>query len=272
MMGQAAQANASDEELSGRVAANLTEVRDRIAEAALRSGRDPGDVQLVAVTKTFPVEAILAAWEAGQRHFGENRPEEGAGKIPLITRRLTARELDEAELAAGAPVRTMPVWHMIGHVQSRKTAMVVDYFDVVHSLDRLKFARRLSALAVEAGREIPVLVECNVSGEVSKYGYDAAGWEKEPDVRDALFSALADVVGLPGLRIEGLMTVAPIAGDAEAVRPIFASLRRLGDALAERFPEVDWHHLSMGMTDDFEIAVEEGATLVRIGRAIFGSR
>lgn len=258
-----------------QIASSLAEVKERIAEAALRSGRDPGDVQLVAVTKTFPVEAILAAWEAGQRHFGENRPEEGANKIPLVTRRLTAGDLvteDGNGAPAGAmPLPSRPVWHMIGHIQSRKTAMVVDHFDVVHSLDRRKIANKLSALAVEAGREIPALIECNVSGEASKYGYDAAGWQ-QAERRDALFAEIEAIVGLPGLRIEGLMTVAPITGDAEGVRPVFAALRGLRDALATRFPAVAWRHLSMGMTDDFEVAVEEGATLVRIGRAIFGAR
>lgn len=272
-----------------KVADNLREVRERIADAALRAGRDPADVWLVAVTKTFPVTAVLEAFEAGQRHFGENRPEEGAWKIPEVMRHLAAQHLaaegPPADLpeegsaipSATVPIRPMPrwhmpIWHMIGHIQSRKTDMVATYFDMVHSIDRLKVARRLSRLAMDADREIPVLLECNVSGEESKYGYAASGWEEEMDVREALFSEVRSLLDLPGLRLEGLMTVAPIAEDPEAVRPIFASLRRLRDALAEECPDVSWHHLSMGMTDNFEIAVEEGATLVRVGRAIFGPR
>ncbi len=259
---------------------NLARIRSRIAEAAMRVGRDPADVCLVAVTKTFPVALILEAWESGQRHFGENRPEEGAEKIPQVARCLATNEGVEGELTKpelnwiGA---LQPIWHMIGHVQSRKTDLVAAHFDLVHSVDRLKLARKLSRLAVDADREIPILLECNVSGEASKYGYAAAGWQQDADVRARLAPEIEAVVALPGLRVEGLMTVAPIAADPEAVRPVFASLRGLRDWLREmfphgRFPGVRWEHLSMGMSDDFEVAVEEGATLVRIGRAIFGPR
>ncbi|MGC9522944.1 MAG: YggS family pyridoxal phosphate-dependent enzyme [Anaerolineae bacterium] len=272
----------------GAVADRLREVRERIADAALRAGRDPAEVWLVAVTKTFPVTAVLEALDAGQRHFGENRPEEGAWKIPKVMRHLAAQHLavegpavDQAEEGSegvsSAPDRPMsigpmPIWHMIGHIQSRKTDMVATHFDIVHSIDRLKIARRLSRLAVDAGREIPVLLECNVAGEESKYGYAAAGWEADSDVREALYSEVRALLDLPGLRLEGLMTVAPIAEDPEAVRPVFASLRGLLEAFSEEFPNVSWQHLSMGMTDNFEVAVEEGATLVRVGRAIFGPR
>jgi hypothetical protein len=240
---------------------NLKEVQARIAEAALRAGRDPDDVTLVAVSKMFPIAAILTAWEAGQREFGENRPEDGAERIPKV----------EATLREGAPT-----WHMIGHIQRRKARMVVEHFDVVHSIDRGVLAEKLSRLAVDAGREIPVLLECNVSGEASKYGYDLSGWENDSAIRDAFFEEAAKVLALAGLRVEGLMTMAPIVDDPEEARPVFASLRALGEALRERFPQSKglWPEvaLSMGMTDDFEVAVEEGATLVRIGRAIFGER
>lgn len=237
---------------------NLTRIRARIAEAALRAGRDPDTVRLVAVTKTCPVDAILAAWECGQRDFGENRPEEGAQKVIETAARLAAEN-------------EKPAWHMIGHVQRRKANLVVAHFDVVHAIDRLALAQKLSALAVEAGRELPVLLECNVSGETSKYGYAAAGWELDPALRERLADEVAAVSALPALRLEGLMTMAPIADNAERVRPIFASLRALRDALRERFPDVALPHLSMGMTDDFEVAVEEGATLVRVGRGIFAA-
>lgn len=244
---------------SSTIAARLQDVHVRIAEAALRAGRDPADVRLVAVSKTFPIEAILEAYAAGQRDFGENRPEEGAAKIPLVEEHLGTN-----------PVK--PVWHMIGHVQSRKADLVVAHFDIVHAVDRLKLATRLNQLACEAGRQIPILLECNVSGEASKYGYAAAGWEAELAVRQALRAEVALVVQLPGLRVEGLMTVAPISDDARMTQRVFASLRGLRDYLREEFPVADWTHLSMGMSDDFEAAIAEGATLVRIGRAIFGAR
>ncbi|HEC34014.1 MAG TPA: YggS family pyridoxal phosphate-dependent enzyme [Chloroflexi bacterium] len=236
---------------------NLLRVRERIAEAALRAGRDPGEVTIVAVSKTFPVQAILAGYAAGLRHFGENRPEEGAEKIPQVN------------TAVEGP---RPIWHMVGHVQSRKAALTVTHFDVVHSVDRPRIARRLSRFATEAGREMPVLLECNISGETTKFGFSLDRWQEEAAQREAFFAACAEVLALPGLRVAGLMTMAPFTDDPETVRPVFAGLRALRDALAERFPEADWRVLSMGMTDDFEVAVEEGATMVRIGRALFGPR
>ncbi|MDY0042819.1 MAG: YggS family pyridoxal phosphate-dependent enzyme [Desulforhabdus sp.] len=236
---------------------NLEQVQMRMAEAALRVGRAPTDVRLVAVSKTHPAEAVLAAWECGQRDFGENRPEEGAEKIPAVA------------AAVGAD---HPVWHMIGSLQRRKADLVVAHFDYVHSVDRLVLAEKLSRLASAVGKMLPVLIECNVSGEESKAGYALYGWEYEPQVREPFFREVAAMVSLPGLRVEGLMTMAPLADDPETVRPVFASLRGLREALQEQLPQVAWHHLSMGMTDDFEVAIEEGATLVRVGRAIFGQR
>ena len=239
------------------VRGNLTQVRERIGEAALRVGRDPAEVTLVAVTKTFPVHVILAGYEAGLRHFGENRPEEGAEKIPQVN---------------AAVGESRPTWHMVGHVQSRKADLAIGHYDVIHSVDRPKIARRLSRFAQQAGREVSVLLECNVSGEESKFGFPLSRWQEELPERDAFFTACAEIASLPGLRMQGLMTMAPFVSDPETIRPVFASLRSLRDALTERFPSTDWRALSMGMTDDFEVAVEEGATMVRIGRAIFGSR
>ncbi len=236
---------------------NLYIVRERITEAALRAGRDPATVTLVAVTKTHPVQTVLDGYAVGLRHFGENRPEEGAEKAPLVN------------AAVDGP---RPTWHMIGHVQSRKAGLAVAHFDVVHSLDRLSIAQRLNRLAVETGRELDALLECNVSGEGSKYGFDLARWQEDEAQRQAFFAACAEMLALPALRLRGLMTVAPIADDPQTVRPVFGSLRALRDALAERFPESGWTELSMGMTDDFEVAIEEGATVLRIGRALFGPR
>jgi pyridoxal phosphate enzyme (YggS family) len=236
---------------------NLLEVQERIAAAASRTGRDPAGVTLVAVTKTFPVSVILGGYAAGLRHFGENRAGEGAAKIPQVNATVEGAR---------------PTWHMVGHIQSRKAALTVAHFDVIHSLDRLRVARRLSRFAVEAGREMPVLLECNVSGESSKFGFPAENWQEDEARREALYAACAEILALPALRVEGLMTMAPFTDDPQTVRPIFAGLRGLRDALAERFPDAAWRELSMGMTDDFEVAVEEGATMVRIGRAIFGPR
>lgn len=238
------------------IAENLQHVRARIADAALRAGRAPESVRLVAVSKTHPPEALLAAWEAGQQDFGENRPEEGAEKIPQVLAQLSER----------------PTWHMIGHIQRRKAGLVVAHFDCVHSVDRLALAEKLSALAQTAGRVLPVLLECNVSGEASKAGYNLSGWERDPALREVFFAQVELLLTLPGLRVEGLMTMAPLTDDPGEARPVFASLRALRETLRERFPAHPLSHLSMGMTDDFEVAIEEGATLVRIGRAIFGAR
>ncbi len=233
---------------------NLAQVRERMAEAALRAGRDPTEVTLVAVTKTRSAEAVIAAYQAGVLHFGENRVEEGMTKIPAVHASISGPR---------------PTWHMVGHVQSRKARAVVAQFDYVHSIDRLKIAQRLNRFAQEAGRTLPVLLECNVSGEEAKFGFDLQGWEQDKAQREVFFAVVEETLTLPGLSVQGLMTMAPLVADPETVRPVFASLRALLDALRDRFPAHDWCHLSMGMTDDFEVAIEEGATIVRIGRAIF---
>ncbi|MEA3310353.1 MAG: YggS family pyridoxal phosphate-dependent enzyme [Chloroflexota bacterium] len=236
---------------------NLERVRERMAEAALRAGRRPDEVRLIAVSKTFPAEDVLAAWECGQRDFGENRPQQALAKIARVNEALGEQQ---------------PTWHMIGHIQSRKDKYVVAHYDWVHSLDRQKIARRLSNKAAQAGREIPVLLECNVSGEESKYGFQLSDWERSEQVREKFSQQVEQILARPALRVKGLMTMAPWGQDPELARPIFVSLRRLRALLRERFPAVAWGELSMGMTDDFEVAVEEGATLVRVGRAIFGER
>ena len=228
------------------IADNLARVRAQIAAAAGRAGRPAADVTLVAVTKTRSPDEIRAAHVAGVRHFGENRVGEMAEKRPLLA-------------LEGA------TWHMVGHLQRRKAQQAVELFDIVHSVDSVRLARRLDALAAERERALPVLIEVNVSGEESKYGFRLAE-------REALDAAAAEIVGLPHLRVEGLMTVAFIAADPEEVRPVFARLRELRDELRARYPESDWRQLSMGMTDDYAVAIEEGATMVRVGRAIFGPR
>ncbi|MER3468675.1 MAG: YggS family pyridoxal phosphate-dependent enzyme, partial [Thermoflexus sp.] len=163
-------------------------------------------------------------------------------------------------------------WHLVGHLQRRKARRAVALFEVIHSVDSIPLAEKLSRLAVEARRPLPVLLECNVSGEATKYGFRVERWEEDAQQREGFFEAVARILALPGLQVLGLMTVAPVAADPEQVRPVFRGLRRLQEALARRFPAAAWEHLSMGMTDDFEVAIEEGATMIRLGRAIFGER
>ncbi|HEY3343020.1 MAG TPA: YggS family pyridoxal phosphate-dependent enzyme [Anaerolineae bacterium] len=245
---------------------SLARVRERIAEAALRAGRAPEEVTLVAVSKTFPAQAVLEAIAAGQRDFGENRVEEALPKMGEIVKRRVPS--DDAGLALR--------WHLIGHLQSRKVKDAAGHFALIHSVDSLKLATtlntRISNLQPPVSTPQPILLECNVSGEEAKSGFSLAGWERDAARFEAFAQEVTQISALPCLRLCGLMTVAPIVEQPAQARPCFASLRALRDALRERFPGVGWDHLSMGMTNDFEPAIAEGATLVRIGRAIFGER
>lgn len=234
---------------------NLNRVRDSIAAACARAGRDPSAVTLIAVSKTHPAALILEAAEQGVQHFGENRVEEASDKIPAVRAQ-----------HGGALT-----WHMIGHIQSRKARDVVPLFDIVHSLDSLKLAERLSRFCGESARTLDVLLEVNVSGEASKGGFAANGWERDAALREALWRDFAAVAALPGLRLRGIMTMAPIVADVQDARPTFASLAALRETASAAL-KLDLPDLSMGMTDDYPVAIEEGATLVRIGRAIFGER
>ncbi len=227
-------------------------ILDRIAAAARRAGRGPESIRLVAVSKGRTLAEIYELAALGHRDFGENRVEEGSDKINAARR-------DHKTL----------IWHMIGHVQRRKARDVAADFDWVHSLDGVPLAERLSRTAGEAGKVIPVLLECNVSGEASKYGLAAHHFESDGAEWDALCANVEKILAQPHLQVKGLMTMAPVAPEPELARPVFRRLRQLRDRLAARFPAADWNELSMGMTDDFEPAIEEGATLARIGRAIF---
>lgn len=238
--------------LAGRVAA----VQAEIARACERAGRSPDKVTLVAVSKTHAPPVIIEAIRAGVRDLGENRPEEAAPKIQAVA------------ALSPEPVR----WHMIGHVQSRKARLVTRGYTLLHSLDSVRLASRLAHYLEAQERTLDVLLQMNVSGEATKEGWDAYQWYKRPTQRAALWQDIDAVLALPGLHVRGLMTIAPIVEDPEAARPVFAALRGLRDALREDFPRADWAELSMGMTDDYPVAIEEGATLVRIGRAIFGAR
>lgn len=243
--------------MASDIVENISRVRAAIAAACDRAGRIPDSVTLVAVSKGKPVELMATAVQAGVQHFGENRVEESSIKIPALVDRL--------------PDLPPLTWHMIGHVQSRKAKEVAPLFDTIHSLDSIRLAEKFSRLAVEQGRVLNVLIQVNISGEASKEGFDGVGWNNEADVRNALEVTARVVSGLPGLQLRGLMTIAPYVPDAETVRPVFRDLRRLRDAMQEALG-LPLPELSMGMTDDFPVAIEEGATLVRVGRAIFGER
>lgn len=248
------------------LAENIPQVQERIAAACARVGRSPSEVTLVAVSKTVPLEVIVQAYQLGLRDFGENRIEEAATKISHLQSPRQAPNLQSDLRLSTSDLR----WHLIGHLQSRKARDAVQLFDAIHSVDSVKLADKLSRLCVEAGRVVPILLECNVSGEEAKYGFPAAS-ESE---RARLATEVEAILALPGVRVQGLMTVAPIVAAPNDARPVFQALRQLRADLAARFPHAPqaWRHLSMGMTDDFEAAIEQGATMVRIGRAIFGER
>ncbi|HLO30587.1 MAG TPA: YggS family pyridoxal phosphate-dependent enzyme [Anaerolineales bacterium] len=237
-------------DLVASIRENYQSTLDQIASAARKSDRDPNEIKLVVVTKSQPIEVVQAALEAGVRILGENYPEEGVMKIQ--------------SLAGQSGVE----WHMIGHVQSRKARLVVDHFALLHSLDSLKLAQRLNRFAAERGHILPVLLEFNVGGEESKSGWDASDatqWNR-------LLPDVSDILDLPNLRVHGLMTMPPLEIDLEDSRRFFLHLRSLRDHLAVQYPKTDWHELSMGTSTDYRVAVEEGATLVRVGTAIVGAR
>ncbi|MBK8021355.1 MAG: YggS family pyridoxal phosphate-dependent enzyme [Chloroflexi bacterium] len=237
------------------IAERIAITQEKIAAACARVGRSADEVTLIAVSKTHSAEAVLEALAAGLQHFGENRVEESAIKIPLVT------------AAADRPV----IWHMIGHLQSRKARDAAPLFHWVHSVDSVKLAERLSRSVVESGRTLDILLEINVSGEASKAGLAAAAWRTDAAVCDALAWSIEQIGALPALRVRGLMTMAPIVENAEEARPVFTELAALREQLS-RQTGLHLPDLSMGMTDDYPVAVEEGATMVRIGRAIFGER
>jgi hypothetical protein len=237
-------------DLVASIRENYLRVLNQIAESARKANRNADDVRLVVVTKTQPLEIVRAAIEAGVQIFGENYPEEGVMKIQSL------------------PPQSGVEWHMIGHVQSRKARLVADHFALLHSLDSLKLAQRLDRFCAERHRTLPVLLEFNVGGEESKSGWDAA----DESLWDALLSDLTAIVDLHHLRVQGLMTMPPLGTEPEESRRFFQRLRRLRDYLSSHLPRAEWRELSMGTSMDFAVAVEEGATLVRVGTAIVGAR
>jgi pyridoxal phosphate enzyme (YggS family) len=221
------------------IARNLRAVKERIAEAAARAGRDPKDISLVAVSKGRSIDLIKEAAENGQLAFGENRAQELRDKQGLLP----------ADLE----------WHFIGHLQRNKVNMVVGKVKLIHSLDSEKLAEAVDRRARALGIVQEVLLQVNISEEETKHGAD----------REEIEGLLEKALALDGLSIRGLMTIAPLVDDEEEARPYFSKLRELRDMLAKSYPQADLNILSMGMTQDFEIAVEEGANMLRIGTAIF---
>jgi len=229
------------------IAENITVVRGRVAEAARRAARRPEEIALMAVSKTHPPERIREAHAAGMRLFGENRVQEFAGKAAALAN------------LAGAE------WHMIGHLQTNKAGKAAELFCAVDSVDSVKLAEKLDAAARALGKKLNVLIEINVGGEAAKSG-------AAPDSRE-LEELLLAAPRLEALEFRGLMTVPPFTDDPESARPYFRKLRELRHAIAARkLPAVGMHVLSMGMSHDFEVAIEEGSTCVRVGTAIFGER
>ena len=229
------------------IAENIARVRERLERAARRAGRKPEDISLMAVTKTFSPGPIHEAYAAGLRLFGENRVQEFAGKAEAL------RDLDDAQ------------WHLIGHLQTNKAPKAAELFDAVDSLDSFRLAQKLNAAAEKMGKIVSVLIEINIGGEAAKTGIAPNSSE--------FHEILAAAPKWDYLRIAGLMTVPPFTEDPEGARPYFRRLRELRDRIAARqLPGISINTLSMGMSHDFEIAIEEGSTCVRVGSAIFGER
>jgi pyridoxal phosphate enzyme (YggS family) len=223
------------------IAANLASVQEQIAAAAQKSGRSPNDIALLAVSKTHPAEKVQAAFEAGQTLFGESRVQEARAKIPSLSSRLR--------------------WHFIGHLQKNKIRHALPLFELFHGIDSLALAQDMERIAAEEGTRPHILLEVNMAGEASKHGFAPEAVRRE----------LEEIMSLGRLTIEGLMTIPPLAPEAEASRRYFVGLRELRDQLEADF-KATLPQLSMGMSGDFAVAIEEGSTIVRVGTAIFGSR
>ena len=229
------------------IAGNIAALQEKIAQAAKRAGRNPSETALMAVSKTHPPERIREAYTAGLRLFGENRVQEFSSKAPALS------DLPGA------------MWHMIGHLQSNKAAKAAELFSAIDSIDSLKLAEKLNTAAQAANKTLEVLIEVNVGGESAKSGLAP----ESPELENLLLAAPS----LPALKIRGLMTVPPHTEDPQGARPYFRQLRTLRDQIAARkLAAFSMHILSMGMSHDFEVAIEEGSTCIRVGTAIFGER
>jgi hypothetical protein len=222
---------------------NLERVQEKIEKAAIKAGRDPRTVMLVAVSKTVEAERVHEAIQAGVNILGENYVQEARDKIDKL----------------GHTVE----WHFIGHLQTNKAKYAVDLFDVIHSIDRVDLVQEIDRIAAKKGKTIPVLIQVNISGEESKHGID----------RDDLIRLIDEIIPLRNISLQGLMTMPPYFDNPDMARPYFQVLRGIKEEMNQRFKgDISLQELSMGMSSDFEAAIEEGATLVRIGTAIFGER
>jgi PLP dependent protein len=225
------------------IKARLESLQERVAAAAQKVGRIPADITVVAVAKTIPVELIEEAIELGVKHVGENRVQEASPKFEKIGKKVT--------------------WHMVGHLQTNKVKRALEIFDVIQSVDSVRLGEAISERAKTIGQAANVLLEVNTSGEESKYGFDP----------DELHGGVEQICALEGVRIKGLMTVGPLVAKPEEARAAFVLLRELSERISGLgLPDVDMSVLSMGMSGDFEVAIEEGATMIRVGTAIFGGR
>jgi len=222
----------------------IARVRDQIADAAARAGRDPSTVTLIGASKTSSPEEIAEAISAGLDHVGENRVQEAAEKVSRV-RDILGRD---------------PTWHLIGTLQRNKARQALDLFAMIQSVDSVRLAETLAARA--EGRRVPLLLEVYLGDDPARPGFRPDGLDR----------ALGSIGALPGLDVRGLMTVAPLGLSDDEVRAVFRRVRELRDALRDRHPDLSLHEISMGMSEDFGLAVEEGATMVRVGRAIFGER
>jgi len=221
---------------------NINEVLEDVRQAAARSGRDPAEIGIVAVTKTVPAETVRLAVSAGLLILGENRVQELTAKYPLVEG---------------------PEWHLIGHLQRNKVKYITDKVSLIHSLDSAVLAEEIDRRMSSMGRVMDVLVQVNIAEDPNKYGIKA----------NQVIDFVETVAQLQGIRIRGLMTIGPYVSDPEEIRPVFRELRKLAENVKKMdLPGVDMRHLSMGMSNDYIVAIEEGATLVRIGSAIFGTR
>lgn len=238
-----------DDSLISSIRNGYQHVLSLVADAKERSGRKAAAVQVVVVSKSKPLRVIQAALAAGISKFGENYAEEAIDKIIGL---------------GSAAVE----WHMIGHVQSRKAEKVAEYFSMLHSLDSLKLAARLDRSCRELNRRLPVLLEFNVSGEESKFGFQACDEHQWSDLE----TDIEKILNFSHIDVSGLMTMPPFFDDPEESRPYFRKLRQLQEYLARKFPQVHWKELSMGTSVDFMVAIQEGATYIRIGQAILGPR
>ena len=234
----------------GQIADNLLKVRERMEAAALRSGRDPKDIILVAVSKGQGLEKIEEAVAAGVEVLGENFVQEAKAKI-------------EALRSSGQALKLKASWHFVGHLQTNKAKQAVELFGLIHSVDSIKLARELARQAEKLGKRMPVLIQVNISQEATKFGVE----------KDEAVELIKEAAGLKGLEVQGLMTIGPLFDEPEMSRPYYVALRHLRDEMAASgLVKADLKYLSMGMSLDYQVAIEEGANLVRVGTAIFGPR